>query len=51
VRDIPIKRVIIKDMDIVFFPLELELVQKYEMPNTAATNNAIGRINLIIFDT
>ncbi len=38
-------------MDIVFFPLELELVQKYEIPNTAAINNAIGTINLIIFNT
>ena len=44
----PIIRAIIKPRAIIFFPLELELVQKYEIPKTAAMNTTIGRINLII---
>ena len=44
----PIIKVIIKPKAIIFLPFELELVQKYEIPYTAAINTTIGRINLII---
>ena len=44
----PIIRANIKPIDIIFLPFELELVQKYEIPYTAAINTAIGRINLIM---
>ncbi len=44
----PIIRVIIKHKDINFWPLELELVQKYEIPKTAAMKITIGRMNFII---
>ena len=44
----PIIRAIIKPKAIIFFPFELELVQKYEIPYTAAINIAIGTRNLII---
>ena len=44
----PIIRAIIKPKAIIFLPFELELVQKYEIPYTAAINTTIGRINLII---
>ena len=44
----PIKSAIIKLKAIIFLPLELELVQKYEIPYTAAINTTIGRINLNI---
>ena len=44
----PIIRAIIKLKAIIFFPLELELVQKYEIPKTAAINTAMGRINFIM---
>ena len=33
---------------ICFLPLELEFVQKYEIPYIKAMNITIGRINLII---
>ena len=48
VRVMPIIRVIIKPIGIIFLPFELELVQKYEIPYTAAINTTIGKINLII---
>ena len=41
-------KAIIKPKAIIFLPFELELVQKYEIPYTAAINTTIGRINLII---
>ena len=44
----PIVSPIIKPRVIIFLPFELELVQKYEIPYTAAINTTIGRINLII---
>ena len=44
----PIIRAIIKPKAIIFLPFELELVQKYEIPYTAAINTTIGRINLIM---
>ena len=44
----PTKRPIIKPKAIIFLPFELELVQKYEIPKTAAINTTKGRINLII---
>ena len=44
----PIIRAIIKPEAIIFLPFELELVQKYEIPKTAAINTAMGRINLIM---
>jgi hypothetical protein len=44
----PIITTIIKPKAIIFLPLELELVQKYEIPQTAAMNTTMGRINLII---
>ena len=44
----PIIRAIIKPKAIIFLPFELELVQKYEIPYTAAINIVIGTRNLII---
>ena len=44
----PIKKAIIKPEAIIFLPFELELVQKYEIPYTAAINTTMGRINFII---
>ena len=44
----PIIMAIIKINAICFLPLELEFVQKYEIPYTTEMNIAIGRINLII---
>ena len=44
----PIIRAIIKPKAIIFLPFELELVQKYEIPKTAAINIAIGSINFIM---
>jgi len=44
----PTIRPIIKPKAIIFLPFELELVQKYEIPYTAAINTAMGRINLIM---
>ena len=44
----PIIRAIIKPKAIFFLPFELELVQKYEIPNTTAMNTATGSINFII---
>ena len=44
----PIIRAIIKPKAIIFLPFEFELVQKKEIPYTAAKNITIGRINLII---
>ena len=44
----PIIRAIIKPKAIIFLPLELELVQKYEIPKTAAMNTTMGRINFIM---
>ncbi len=41
-------RAVIKLKVIIFFPFELELVQKYEIPKTAAINTAMGRINFIM---
>ena len=44
----PIIMAIIKINAICFLPLELEFVQKYEIPYTTEMNIAIGRINFII---
>ena len=44
----PIIRAIVKPRAIIFLAFELELVQKYEIPKTAAINIAMGRINFII---
>ena len=44
----PTIRPIIKPKAIIFLPFELELVQKYEIPNTTAINTTMGRINFII---
>ena len=44
----PTTRPIIKPKAIIFLPFELELVQKYEIPYTAAKNTTTGRIILII---
>ena len=44
----PIISAIIKPKAIIFLPFDPELVQKYEIPYTAAINTAIGRINLIM---
>ena len=46
----PTIRPIIKPKAIIFLPFELELVQKYEIPKTAAINTAMGRINFIMFN-
>jgi len=48
VKVMPIIRVIIKPIAIIFLPFELELVHKYEIPQTAAIKTAMGRINLIM---
>ena len=47
-REMPTKRAIIKPKAMIFLPFKLELVQRYEIPYTAAINIAIGTRNLII---
>ena len=43
-----IRKAITKPEAINFLPFVLELVQKYEIPYTAAINMAMGKINLIM---